>query len=68
MQTGKVRWFSYSKGCGFIIPDDGDGDVFAHFSKFADAGLRSLHPDERVRYQVSAGPMGRVASNIHRVD
>jgi CspA family cold shock protein len=67
MQTGKVRWFSYSKGCGFIIPDDGDADVFAHFSEFADAGLLSLDANERVRYRVSAGPMGPVASNIRRV-
>jgi CspA family cold shock protein len=63
-----VRWFSYSKGCGFITPDDGGGEVFAHFSRFADSGLRSLSQHDRVRYVVSAGPMGGVASNIHRVE
>jgi CspA family cold shock protein len=64
MNTGTVRWFSYSKGCGFIVPDDGGADVFAHFSGFRDTGLRSLRQDERVRYTVSAGPKGGVASNI----
>jgi CspA family cold shock protein len=64
MNTGKVRWFSYSKGCGFIIPDDGGADVFAHFSGFTNAGVRSLRQDERVRYTVRAGPKGGVASNI----
>jgi cold shock protein len=64
MNTGTVRWFSYSKGCGFIVPDDGGADVFAHFSGFCERGARSLHPDQRVRYSVRAGPKGAVASNI----
>ncbi len=67
MSTGTVRWFSYSKGCGFIIPDDGGGDVFAHFSGLSGVGLRSLHPNQRVSYDVNAGPKGRVASNIYSV-
>jgi CspA family cold shock protein len=65
MNTGTVRWFSYSKGCGFIIPDDGSADVFAHFSGFRDVGLRSLEQNQRVRYRVSAGPKGGVASNVY---
>lgn len=65
MKTGTVRWFSYSKGCGFIIPDDGSADVFAHFSCFRDVGLRSLHEDQRVYYHVRQGPKGEVAMNIH---
>ena len=64
MKTGTVRWFSYSKGCGFIIPDDGSADVFAHFSALADAGVRSLHPNQRVSYVKHAGPKGAVAGNI----
>jgi len=67
MSTGTVRWFSYSKGCGFIIPDDGGADVFAHFSGFGGVGLRSLHPNQRVSYDVNVGPKGRVASNIYSV-
>jgi CspA family cold shock protein len=65
MHTGTVRWFSYSKGCGYIIPDDGSADVFAHVSRFGDPGLGSLRQHERVRFCVNAGPNGGVASNIH---
>jgi CspA family cold shock protein len=64
MNTGTVRWFSYSKGCGFIIPDDGSADVFAHFSGFGDVGLRSLEALQRVSYHLSAGPKGGVARDI----
>ncbi|HTO43536.1 MAG TPA: cold-shock protein [Burkholderiales bacterium] len=62
--AGSVRWFSYSKGCGFITPDDGGTDVFAHFSEFKDSNVRSLRRDQRVCFRVSAGPEGRVARNI----
>ncbi len=65
MNAGTVRWFSYSKGCGFIVPDDGSADVFAHFSRFKDARLGSLLGNQRVRYAVSAGPNGPVASDIY---
>ena len=64
MNTGTVRWFSYSKGCGFIIPDDGGADVFAHFSRLGDVSVHSLHPNQRVSYSVQAGPRGAVASDI----
>jgi len=63
--TGTVRWFSYSKGCGFITADDGGTDVFAHFSGFKDVGLRSLNQNQRVCFHLSAGPKGRVATNIY---
>lgn len=64
MHTGTVRWFSYSKSCGYIIPDDGSTDVFAHVSQFGDPALGSLRQHQRVRFCVRAGPKGRVASNI----
>ena len=64
MKEGTVRWFSYSKGCGFIIPDDGGADVLAHFSHFCDTGLRCLRPNQRVMYTVRTGPMGPVANRI----
>ena len=64
MHTGTVRWFSDSKGCGFIVPDDGSGDVFAHVSAFGDANLRSLPWNQRVSFRVSAGPKGAVARDI----
>jgi CspA family cold shock protein len=64
MHSGTVRWFSYSKSCGYIIPDDGGTDVFAHVSGFGDPALPSLSQHQRVRFCVKAGPKGRVASDI----
>jgi cold shock protein len=64
MRTGTVRWFSYSNGCGFIIPDDGSADVFAHFSEFRDADLPALHQHQRVRFSVQEGPKGSLARDI----
>jgi cold shock protein len=64
MHTGTVRWYSYSKGCGFIIPDDGGNDVFAHFSALDLYGIRSLAQNERVVYNQRLGPNGAVACNI----
>ena len=65
MQTGTVRWFSYSKGCGFIIPDDGTADVFAHFSQFMDPDVDSLAVHQRVGYRVRRGSHGSSAHDIH---
>jgi len=62
MSTGTVRWFSYSKGCGFIIPDDGGADVFAHFSGLW--SLQSLNSQQRVIYEACAGPRGAIANHI----
>lgn len=64
MNEGTVRWFSYSKGCGFITPDGGGADVFAHYSSFRAGNLRSLHPNQRVRYHLNVGPKGPVAREI----
>ena len=66
--TGTIRWFSYSKGCGYIIPDDGSTDVFAHFTRFSDPALRSLRQHQRVSFCMKPGPQGRVASNIRPLD
>jgi CspA family cold shock protein len=64
VSTGTVRWFSYSKGCGFITPDDGGADVFAHFSALGGLAVQSLDANARVRYDMRLGPKGVVASNI----
>jgi CspA family cold shock protein len=64
MLTGTVRWFSYSKGCGYIIPDDGSQDVFAHISELVDVQLERLNPNQRVTYLLMLGPSGAVARHI----
>ncbi len=62
-QTGTVKWFSDSKGYGWIQPDNGGEDVFAHFSQIQ-SSFKSLAEGQRVEYDVIIGPKGEQAENI----
>jgi len=64
MATGTVKWFNESKGFGFITPDDGSKDVFAHFSAIASDGFRTLAEGQQVTFDVEEGPKGLQATNI----
>jgi len=65
MSTGIVKWFSDEKGYGFIKPDDGGPDLFAHFSQIAGSGgFKTLKQDQRVEFEVTQGQKGKQASNI----
>ncbi|GAA3810274.1 cold-shock protein [Cellulomonas soli] len=64
MPTGIVKWFNAEKGFGFIAPEDGGPDVFAHYSAIATSGYRSLEENQRVQFDVTQGPKGPQASNI----
>ncbi len=65
MAVGTVKWFNASKGYGFISPNDGGNDVFAHFSAIEMEGFRTLKQGQEVQYDVREGPKGPQASNIH---
>ena len=64
MATGVVKWFNDSKGFGFITPDDGGEDLFAHFSAIQMNGFKSLREGQKVAFEVVDGPKGKQASNI----
>jgi len=64
MSTGTVKWFNDAKGFGFITPDDGGKDLFAHFSEIQDAGFKTLKENQRVTFDVTTGPKGPQATKI----
>ena len=66
MALGTVKWFNDAKGFGFITPDGGGEDLFAHFSAINMNGFKTLKEGERVSFDVVDGPKGKQAANIGR--
>jgi len=64
MSLGIVKWFSNSKGYGFISPEEGGEDVFAHFSAIEMDGYKTLNEGQKVEFEITDGPKGLQASNI----
>ncbi|GAA0580495.1 cold-shock protein [Halomonas salifodinae] len=64
MATGTVKWFNDTKGYGFISPDDGGDDLFAHFSEIQADGFKTLQDGQKVTFDVTQGKKGLQASNI----
>ncbi|CAM3805352.1 cold-shock protein [Smaragdicoccus niigatensis] len=63
MPAGTVKWFNVDKGFGFIAPDDGSSDIFAHYSGIA-GGVKELAVGQKVSFDVAAGRRGPQAENI----
>ena len=68
MASGTVKWFNDSKGFGFVTPEDGGKDLFAHFSAIQQPGFKSLQEGQRVTFDVTTGPKGQQAANIRLAD
>ena len=67
MAEGTVKWFNSTKGFGFITPDDGTPDVFAHFSSIEGSGYRELAEGQKVSYQAENGPKGPQAKSVRPI-
>lgn len=67
MATGVVKWFNDAKGFGFITPDNGGEDVFAHFSALNMNGFKTLKEGQRVSFELESGPKGKQAANIQAI-
>ncbi len=64
MSSGQVKWFNNAKGFGFILPDDGGGDLFAHYSAITMEGYKTLKAGQAVTFDIIEGPKGLHAANI----
>jgi CspA family cold shock protein len=67
MATGTVKWFSQAKGYGFIQPDGGGDDLFAHFSNIEGSGFRNLEEGQKVEFESQEGRKGLEATNVNVV-
>lgn len=63
-QVGTVKWFSDKKGYGFIVPEEGDEDLFVHYSEIEGDGFRSLEEDDRVEFTVGHTEKGPNAQEV----
>ncbi len=68
MAQGVVKWFNDAKGFGFITPDEGGEDLFAHFSAIEMKGFKSLKEGQKVTFEVVTGPKGKQAAHIKPVE
>ena len=68
MSIGTVKWFNDAKGFGFIEPEGGGADVFAHFSAIQMEGFRTLKQGSQVTFDLIQGPKGCLAQNIRPLD
>jgi CspA family cold shock protein len=67
IETGTVKWFNEGKGFGFIAPDGGGKDLFAHFKEIQGEGFKVLAENQRVQFEVTQGQKGPQASRIRAI-
>jgi len=67
MAQGTVKWFNGEKGFGFISQDNGEPDVFVHFSAIQSEGYKTLDENQRVEFETAQGPKGLQAANVRPI-
>ncbi len=65
MVKGTVKWFNNTKGFGFIEPEEGEEDIFVHYSVIIDEGFKKLTAGQIVEFEIQSGPKGLTATNVH---
>ncbi|HEY5647718.1 MAG TPA: cold shock domain-containing protein CspD [Pseudomonadales bacterium] len=68
MAMGTVKWFNNAKGYGFILPEEGGDDLFAHFSSIQMDGYKTLKAGQPVQFEIIEGPKGLQATNIQATE
>ena len=68
MQKGTVKWFNNAKGFGFILPEEGEGDIFAHYAAIDMEGYKALKAGQPVKFETVDGPKGLHATQIQAAD
>ncbi|MES9856759.1 MAG: cold-shock protein [Sedimenticola sp.] len=64
---GTVKWFNNAKGYGFVTPEQGETDIFIHFSAIVMDGYKTLKEGQRVQFELEEGPKGLHAANLQEV-
>jgi cold shock protein len=68
MAAGTVKWFNDAKGFGFVTPEGGGDDLFAHFTAIQQPGFKTLKEGQKVTFDVTTGPKGKQATNIRNAE
>jgi CspA family cold shock protein len=68
MPTGIVKWFNNAKGYGFVTPDEGEQDIFVHFSAIEMEGYKTVKEGQKVQFEVNEGPKGLHAANVMMIN
>ena len=65
---GKVKWFNFRKGFGFIERDDKEKDVFVHITSVKAAEIKTLQENDKLEFSLEDGPKGPSAVNLKKID